>query len=123
MIRRPPRSTRTDTLFPYTTLLRSHPQRGRRRLAGQRRHLPHDPLALRHILRAVLLILADDLRIGGQREQPVQRLGRILARAPAHRVLALVIAVGIARRLHPNPVLPAQVHRDEDRKSTSLTSS
>src|SRR3546814_17474784 len=24
MIRRPPRSTRTDTLFPYTTLLRSH---------------------------------------------------------------------------------------------------
>src|SRR3546814_6839670 len=25
MIRRPPRSTRTDTLFPYTTLFRSHP--------------------------------------------------------------------------------------------------
>src|SRR3546814_15009344 len=30
MIRRPPRSTRTDTLFPYTTLVRSlrRPQRG-----------------------------------------------------------------------------------------------
>src|SRR3546814_390557 len=29
MIRRPPRSTRTDTLFPYTTLFRSfHPRRG-----------------------------------------------------------------------------------------------
>src|SRR3546814_6558293 len=28
MIRRPPRSTRTDTLFPYTTLFRSH-RRGR----------------------------------------------------------------------------------------------
>src|SRR3546814_10431746 len=25
MIRRPPRSTRTDTLFPYTTLFRSFP--------------------------------------------------------------------------------------------------
>src|SRR3546814_2749511 len=25
MRRRPPRSTRTDTLFPYTTLFRSHP--------------------------------------------------------------------------------------------------
>src|SRR3546814_6705316 len=25
MIRRPPRSTRTDTLFPYTTLFRSKP--------------------------------------------------------------------------------------------------
>src|SRR3546814_5101099 len=30
MIRRPPRSTRTDTLFPYTTLFRS-----RRRLVGR----------------------------------------------------------------------------------------
>src|SRR3546814_19579464 len=27
MIRRPPRSTRTDTLFPYTTLFRSDPVR------------------------------------------------------------------------------------------------
>src|SRR3546814_19144369 len=26
MIRRPPRSTRTDTLFPYTTLFRSQPE-------------------------------------------------------------------------------------------------
>src|SRR3546814_16998349 len=26
MIRGPPRSTRTDTLFPYTTLFRSHPR-------------------------------------------------------------------------------------------------
>src|SRR3546814_7963661 len=26
MIRRPPRSTRTDTLFPYTTLFRSFPR-------------------------------------------------------------------------------------------------
>src|SRR3546814_4307638 len=32
MIRRPPRSTRTDTLFPYTTLVRSHaPFAARRR--------------------------------------------------------------------------------------------
>src|SRR3546814_13504258 len=29
MIRRPPRSTRTDTLFPYTTLFRSPMSRGR----------------------------------------------------------------------------------------------
>src|SRR3546814_7392323 len=28
MIRRPPRSTRTDTLFPYTTLFRSPPRLG-----------------------------------------------------------------------------------------------
>src|SRR3546814_5358384 len=32
MIRRPPRSTRTDTLFPYTTLFRSPFERGGRAL-------------------------------------------------------------------------------------------
>src|SRR3546814_15995418 len=42
MIRRPPRSTRTDTLFPYTTLFRSGrsahaPRPGRRRPAANRR--------------------------------------------------------------------------------------
>src|SRR3546814_19854143 len=36
MLRRPPRSTRTDTLFPYTTLFRSeHPQIGACALAFQ----------------------------------------------------------------------------------------
>src|SRR3546814_2003749 len=34
MIRRPPRSTRTDTLFPYTTLFRSPASRQRPRRAG-----------------------------------------------------------------------------------------
>src|SRR3546814_17159131 len=48
MIRRPPRSTRTDTLFPYTTLLRSLPRpRDRPRplpppdLAERQPALPH----------------------------------------------------------------------------------
>src|SRR3546814_10092735 len=37
MIRRPPRSTRTDTLFPYTTLFRSPlPRAGGRARAGSR---------------------------------------------------------------------------------------
>src|SRR3546814_5102831 len=34
MIRRPPRSTRTDTLFPYSTLFRSGRRRRRRRFSG-----------------------------------------------------------------------------------------
>src|SRR3546814_3156689 len=62
MIRRPPRSTRTDTLFPYTTLFRSdafHPPARRRRTApnvrpprqrrgrtrDDRRATPHRPAA------------------------------------------------------------------------------
>src|SRR3546814_15560227 len=32
MIRRPPRSTRTDTLFPYTTLFRSAPDQSYQRI-------------------------------------------------------------------------------------------
>src|SRR3546814_16163139 len=37
MIRRPPRSTRTDTLFPYTTLFRSpHRRRDRRSVLKDR---------------------------------------------------------------------------------------
>src|SRR3546814_3207004 len=48
MIRRPPRSTRTDTLFPYTTLFRSlHRQVGRRLVALRRsgKIAPADGLA------------------------------------------------------------------------------
>src|SRR3546814_10784190 len=46
MIRRPPRSTRTDTLFPYTTLFRSDDFGGR----GRTRVDQHDHrLALRQI--------------------------------------------------------------------------
>src|SRR3546814_19864704 len=39
MIRRPPRSTRTDTLFPYTTLFRSN--RARRRVTRVRHVVSH----------------------------------------------------------------------------------
>src|SRR3546814_16876010 len=34
MIRRPPRTTRTDTLFPYTTLFRSRPEQAEAALAA-----------------------------------------------------------------------------------------
>src|SRR3546814_11938417 len=73
MIRRPPRSTRTDTLFPYTTLFRSigaelvaaflHGEKGRRTLATtfrkrielrDRRHVG--------IYRAAFTCLADHFR-------------------------------------------------------------
>src|SRR3546814_3627299 len=43
MIRRPPRSTRTDTLFPYTTLFRSYMSLAEK-LGSLVRHLAHDNL-------------------------------------------------------------------------------
>src|SRR3546814_11813109 len=66
MIRRPPRSTRTDTLFPYTTLFRSDARRQpvaidahRRRLVGSDGSfsLGHGPGSLLSFNR-----LRDDLR-------------------------------------------------------------
>src|SRR3546814_3618095 len=50
MIRRPPRSTRTDTLFPYTTLFRSGPlvgARSRAVLLPARRSRRDDPRSRR----------------------------------------------------------------------------
>src|SRR3546814_8851085 len=49
MIRRPPRSTRTDTLFPYTTLFRSAVARHHRAAlpeGNQRRGVVRQPLPL-----------------------------------------------------------------------------
>src|SRR3546814_20771117 len=96
MIRRPPRSTRTDTLFPYTTLFRSghrllagdRGQFGRRRLHLLRilggfadAHVDHDlvdPRNLHRILVAELLdqllanlVLVDVLHTGRSEERRV----------------------------------------------------
>src|SRR3546814_17859124 len=51
MIRRPPRSTRTDTLFPYTTLFRSPTPEDHERAAAAIRAefetLPSEPISVR----------------------------------------------------------------------------
>src|SRR3546814_17178311 len=81
MIRRPPRSTRTDTLFPYTTLFRSREQLfqpvGRlgpandvadRREEGEieARGQPRDPRALRgdHRVHVARRIFDEDVKLG-----------------------------------------------------------
>src|SRR3546814_9646266 len=57
MRRRPPRSTRTDTLFPYTTLFRSKLCPARPHLAQGR----HDRIAHRcRVLHVDLLQVAED---------------------------------------------------------------
>src|SRR3546814_17762351 len=72
MIRRPPRSTRTDTLFPYTTLFRSAPAGAKRwpssRIEQGRQRFPHmitqRRLRPRHRVQVVVLEVAA---IGGDR--------------------------------------------------------
>src|SRR3546814_4132065 len=74
MIRRPPRSTRTDTLFPYTTLFRSQVldlqaharlrQRGAGMPGRRRLHRGIDPAA-------AVPAGAVEFDLGGQRQHPV----------------------------------------------------
>src|SRR3546814_5315883 len=72
MIRRPPRSTRTDTLFPYTTLFRSdHLQQRSQAAAG-----PHPDLATRRPPADAAAVLGHTLPI----EHAPER-GRRLRRA------------------------------------------
>src|SRR3546814_9558348 len=63
MIRRPPRSTRTDTLFPYTTLFRSDEDwRGRHLVEGTTRRsdaLRHDLLGPLEAEARILLMKAN----------------------------------------------------------------
>src|SRR3546814_7369267 len=61
MNRRPPRSTLTDTLFPYTTLFRAEPGQARR-AAGT------GDEADRHFGKAEPCILGGDAQVAGQRE-------------------------------------------------------
>src|SRR3546814_13659184 len=51
MIRRPPRSTRTDTLFPYTTLFRSGPRYPGRDIAVVLEEIQMTPAKLAKIMR------------------------------------------------------------------------
>src|SRR3546814_7663361 len=72
MIRRPPRSTRTDTLFPYTTRFRS--DHVRRPLDDPRETgLNHIPLAEQILLQQLALPAAHRVKLleglGQQREQ------------------------------------------------------
>src|SRR3546814_17741939 len=91
MIRRPPRSTRTDTLFPYTTLFRSDDRQRRRvlprRLLDDRAQGGDDDAqraAMRHDQRRVVVLLrrAQDPRDAalGALDELAERLalGRIV---------------------------------------------
>src|SRR3546814_9922861 len=113
MIRRPPRSTRTDTLFPYTTLFRSRP----RRSAGRRSLLE----ILQQRLDLVDIVVGQRVALGEMRdqrrqpatEQPVHqppRFARDIAVARDQRAIEVTPAVGL---------MPDRL----DRKSTRLNSS
>src|SRR3546814_13885175 len=88
MIRRPPRSTRTDTLFPYTTRFRS------KLLSGTWVHVG----ALRMALLDTLDLLQDIVIVGEGRSE-LRALGWLRA-ADARRIAGAGVDAG-ALAVHP----------------------
>src|SRR3546814_363359 len=153
MIRRPPRSTRTDTLFPYTTLFRSHADRPALRRDVEREHVGN----LVHQLKAVAPLAVDLVDEGDDRDRTqaadLEQLARLRLYALGgidhhyrridcgQRAVGILGKVLVPRRVEQvegNAVLGeghhARGHRDAallldlhpvrtDRKSTRLNSS
>src|SRR3546814_18616870 len=108
MIRRPPRSTRTETLFPYTTLFRSH-------VVGDVGD-GHQQVPAAGILRIVVGLGEDGIveiaRIGAV-DGDQRQVAQILAAAEWRRGGGLGLGDGLLRKLAD----------EADRKSTRLNSS
>src|SRR3546814_4413792 len=73
MIRRPPRSTRTDTLFPYTTLFRSRGERGAAKKC--KRADVADRILSKHAVRPAI-VARGAMFGGGERDHDVLAFNR-----------------------------------------------
>src|SRR3546814_14751580 len=96
MIRRPPRSTRTDTLFPYTTLFRSAPADI---------HLPIDAFPRG---RRIRLLIVDD---------------SVVARSVLERIVTQDERFEVCEKLSNAADAVSYLSGHQDRKSTRLNSS
>src|SRR3546814_18731130 len=77
MIRRPPRSTRTDTLFPYTTLFRSSAGNGDANEQDQQKNGDKDDQECRHICLQYETTFSD--QSASQRSRRPRRVNVLLA--------------------------------------------
>src|SRR3546814_14755690 len=98
MVRRPPRSTRTDTLFPYTTLFRSHAAQDNAAMVRDILKWDDQPVSLTHFAESTV------------------RGYRLATSAPNGPVMITVDSDLQEAPLERAPALP-------DRKSTRLNSS
>src|SRR3546814_9224531 len=99
MLRRPPRSTRTDTLFPYTTLFRS--------LGGIHAH------------RLAVAVIEQIGELVGRTDDEIERTE--LPRGERGQLVVKAVVFEVVRAsLECDPVQPVPIL---DRKSTRLNSS
>src|SRR3546814_16151472 len=98
MIRRPPSSTRTDTLFPYTTLVRS--ENGR---LGARYFADHPVVPLSDI---TVALNVDTIAIS-PRGTPVATIGR---GKPAYDAVVREVATSLGRKLDDDGEARSEEH-------------
>src|SRR3546814_9013972 len=138
MRRRPPRSTRTDTLFPYTTLFRSQPDQNRELLERLALHAVGrwTPAASVSGSDGLWLDLTGTTHLFGGEERFCRRLLRFLDRLGFTATIAIASTPGAAHALaryggarvailHPGAQTEAiaDLPLAADRKSTRLNSS
>src|SRR3546814_13920853 len=88
MIRRPPRSTRTDTLFPYTTLFRSL-------VAGTLPgRLPFGDLDRDRGHFISKPVMGEDMGVGERRVVIVEGVGKMIGAEPFAMILGVMVGVG-----------------------------
>src|SRR3546814_4147848 len=127
MIRRPPRSTRTETLFPYTTLFRSPEQAGylprEAALAGIERAGGDHQVGLGHHLHDVGGVEVVALQSDGIDDDLEQLVAVADNLCLQHAGDALDAILKIAGDAQQGALRRGAGERDGDRKSTRLNSS
>src|SRR3546814_19929831 len=110
MIRRPPKSTRTDTLFPYTTLFRSRSAHQAVpiivEIDDRGRVEPFSP-ALRRPRTSQRFVDRDPRQPGRQRRPP----GKAADRRETAHIGALHHILGLLALLEPAPGAPEQARK------------
>src|SRR3546814_5705500 len=118
MMRRPPRPTRTDTLFPYTTLVRSAEVRDDRvddRGPGQRQAATLDDFRVPSLVR-MAYDHDDALHPGDQVHRAAHALDHLAGHCPVREI-------AVVRDFHGTQNRQVDMATAEDRKSTRLNSS
>src|SRR3546814_8321057 len=115
MIRRPPRSTRTDTLFPYTTLFRSW--FGLLHKGACRCYGAHRGRRGAHQTALATKLMDDDIYIYDEKRLDCTRLW-----VDAYQGRILQPCLGVRDMIHPHAAND-NAPLAQDRKSTRLNSS
>src|SRR3546814_1961203 len=109
MIRRPPRSTRTDTLFPYTTLFRSDEETGRGR------SIPNEALkkeVLRWVLWCFHLAQKESVDLINRSEEHTSELQSLMRISYAVFCLKKkkILNINVQRKLRQHNTIPRRTN-------------